>query len=205
MRTFALLSDDKADSLIIDGAMSINEVSSGRITDRTTVANRFIVDGRIIQPRIVTIEAVVSPNPLIEELPRGDKRIDKFLEWLTDAKERAIILAIQVPGRQILENMVLESFSTSKGRSDSINVSMSFKEVRLARTRSTVLTQAPKKPKGSVRDNFKAGLDAEKEKGTKPKEDISTLYSLKETSKPLVGAVYQFITGQPPAWDRGSN
>ena len=188
MTPYALLRDDNGTSLIIDGALSINENANGRITDKVTVANKFIVDGRIINPKTVVIEAIVSPYPLIDGLQQGQARIDEVLAWLEDAKDNARVLVLQAPGRQYIENMVLETYNSSKAKSDSLNITMNFKETRIAITRSTTLTQRPKKPGGGPKSSAKAGLDPEKEKGA------ALAYA-------FVTNTFQFITGKPAPWD----
>ncbi len=205
MTPIAILREDGGKTLVVDGAMSFDEAIEGRVSDHANVANQYVVDGRLIRPRLGTMECIFSPFPTVEGLSTGDKRIIEVRTWLEYVQENAVILFIQIPGQPIVENMVLESHSYSRGNSDSFRTTLRFKEVRIARIRSTTLTQAPKRSQGAPRGEFAAGLSPENNLGTKPAERISVaqsfLNSFSDTSQQQ--SVYQNLANNVLPWLRG--
>lgn len=174
----ALIRDDGGPTLTIDGDISMTVSHQGRLTDKAVVDRTFVVDGRIILPKTSTMDIIVPIRSVFPDLKQGQARISEVLDWLQDAKDNARIMTIQRAGWPPLTDMMVETFARTIDYRDSPSFSVSFKESRIARIRSTTLAQAPPRAKkGKPNAKVAAGIDSEKDLGTKPTKEQKISYA----------------------------
>lgn len=197
----ALIRDDGGPTLTIDGDISMTVSHQGRLTDKAVVDRTFVVDGRIILPKTSTLDIIVSIKPVLPDLKYGEQRISEVLDWLQDAKDNARIMTIQRAGWPPLTDMMVENFARTMNSKDSPSFSVSFKESRIARIRSTSLAQSPSKASKKGKPNVKvaAGLDTEADLGTKPTKERE-ISLLKTGENFLYKVAEKYLSDNQPAW-----
>lgn len=198
----ALIRDDGGPSLVLDGNVSMTVSHPGRLTDKVVVDRTFVVDGRIILPRLATLDVLVSPNPALQDLQTGEARIAEVLDWLEGAKQNSWIMTIQRPGWPPITDMMVENFARTLASTDTPSFSLSFKEVRIAKIRTTTLAQAVSKTKGKPKERVAAGLEGESDLGTKPTKEINI--SIARTGQKLYeeykGYAKQYLENPEAIW-----
>ncbi len=171
---YAIIRQDGQPSLIVDGLMSLEETNDGRVSDHPTASNRFIVDGRLLRPRLASIDAYFSPRPLAPGVTQGAQRIIEVRAFLTEVKDGGVVCNIQAPNQPLMESMALETFSFTTDRGDAVRCQMRFKEVRRARTQQVELSAVtPRRGAGGPRGEVAAGVAKTEEKGAQPLKSIA--------------------------------
>lgn len=198
----ALIRDDGGPSLVLDGNVSMTVSHPGRLTDKAVVDRTFVVDGRIVLPKLSTLDVLVSPNPIAEDIQRGQARISEVLDWLENAKLNSLIMTIQRPGWPPITDMMVETFTRTMASSNTPSFSVSFKEVRIAKIRSTTLAQAASKSKGKPKSAIAAGMEGESDLGTKPTKEVQTslLRSGQKLADEYVGYAKKYLSEPQPLW-----
>jgi len=202
----ALIRDDGGPSLVLDGNVSMTVSHPGRLTDKAVVDRTFVVDGRIVLPKLSTLDLLVSPNPIVDGVQTGDARISEVIDWLENAKLNSLIMTIQRPGWPPVTDMMVETFARTMSSSDTPSFNVSFKEVRIAKIRSTTLAQAASKSKGKPKARVGPGLEGESDLGTKPTKElnISALRTIEKEAEAAVksGKEYlkKYLYDPQPAW-----
>lgn len=195
----ALIRDDGGPTLTIDGDISMTVSHPGRLTDKAVVDRTFVVDGRIILPKTSTLDVIVTPRPIMQDLKYGEQRISEVLDWLQEAKDNAWTMTIQRAGWPPLNDMMVENFARTMSNMDSPSFSISFKESRIAHIRSTTLAQAPARAKkGKPNKKVAAGLESETDLGTKPTKEVRI-----STAKSGLNLIYkgaEYLFEPEPAW-----
>ena len=146
----------------VDASVRENHGLEGVLTDHPVEKGIDITDHYRVNPRVLTIEAVVSNTPINASYPIGTA-IDSVKAIATGDDQpaanawgqveklftRAEIITIETSFKSY-ENMVLTSFSTVRepGGIDGMRFSVTARELRIVETQTTTAIELPKTETG---------------------------------------------------------
>lgn len=168
--TVVLLRDDGGAPLIVDGAVRVAQSNPGYVTQNVVPDRASIADGVLVYPIRVGLEAIVSPDPAADNVTTGDARIQEVRTWLEQARADAVTLSLQVPGDPIVTDLVIESYTTQRGVSNAIQMSVELVEVRIATEQAVGLAQVTRAKEPT--DAAAADLAKKEDKGRRGKRSI---------------------------------
>jgi len=140
----ALIREDATETIVLEGAISLQLTHNGRVTEYPVPDREHISDGFIRLPRLVTISAIVSPRAEIAGRAPGDAGVAEVCDQLERWQRDAAPISVQRPGRPLVQLMAIESWSERQDATDGLNVEITLKGVRLAQSASVSVVGPPR-------------------------------------------------------------
>lgn len=147
MTDVALIREDTLDVLVFEGAMDLEVEHPGAVTDHAIPSRETVSDHIMKLPRTARFSAIVAPAPGRPDLVGGPSRIQAVIDWLEEAQTQGHAVTLQRPGQPALRLMAVESFRERSSDTDSLELEVSLKGLRLQSSRTVQLgVRAAKRP-----------------------------------------------------------
>lgn len=177
MTAVALTREDTGTVLVVDGATNVGDIVSADVTTHAVPSRQSVASGRVHRPRTGSIDAVVSPTPLLAGTTQGAARIREVLDFLEGWDESDATCSLQVPDEPPIDALVLTSYRRLVDAREGFVLRIDVQQATVAETSSTTrqpLSTQSTQPRADVAD----GLSDEVDKGAGTTSDKSLTLQL---------------------------
>lgn len=157
MSDYALIRQDTGEAIVLLGVTASPREHPGRLSESPAPDRRTIADHYLREGVRSTILGILSTDYL--GLPGDASYPERVRAWLDEVQGRHL-LSLQEPGRPVLADMLLTSWSEQRGTLDTSPIRLELRQVRIAGSRTVELAATPRAPRADVADDLAREVDA---------------------------------------------